>query len=127
MKNTVLDWNETVEFEIPAGLNCNIALLVGTVEDVPKLKYMPGSSVPVARFVLLTTEHRKNLKDEMVDKNLNHNIAVLGTKAEERRDYLKTGERVTVEWRVKPTFMNRVVQVKRFVFDVISYDVEKLG
>jgi len=127
MKNTVLDWNETVEFEIPAGLDCNIALLVGTVEDVPELKYMPGSSAPVARFVLLTTEHRKNLKDEIVDENIKHHIVVLGAKAEECRDCLKPGDRVKVEGRMKPKFIDQVDQVKRFVFDVISYDVEKLG
>ena len=127
MENTMLDWNEKVTIELPLGIDLNIALLVGRVEEQPELKYMPGSSAPVARFVLLTTEHRKNLKDERVNENLKHHIVVLGVEAENCRDCLKPGDRVKVEGRMKPKFIDQVGQVKRFVFDVISYDVEKLG
>ena len=78
----------------------NRVILVGNVGRDPEIKYV-DQDVPFARFTLATSESYRSKNGEKIETTEWHNIVLRNQPAEICEKYLKKGDKVYVEGRLK--------------------------
>ncbi len=77
----------------------NKVILLGNVGKDPEIKVLP-SGQPVANFSIATSERYKDQQGNWQDRTEWHNITAYGKLAEIVRDYVKKGNKLSVEGRL---------------------------
>jgi single-strand DNA-binding protein len=82
------------------GYSVNKATVLGNVGKDPEYKVISTGSA-LCKFSVATTEKYKNREDEMVEQTEWHNIEIWGKLADIANQYLRKGNKVYIEGRIK--------------------------
>ncbi|MCX6291126.1 MAG: single-stranded DNA-binding protein [Bacteroidetes bacterium] len=103
----------------------NKVILVGHVGKDPEVRYLEGG-VAVARFSMATSESYKNKEGNKVEQTEWHNITVWRGLAEVVEKYVKKGQLLYIEGKIR----NRTVgegDNKKYYTDIIADNMTMLG
>jgi len=103
----------------------NKVILVGHVGKDPEVRYLEGG-VAVARFTLATSETYKNKNGEKVEQTEWHNITVWRQLAEIVDKYVKKGQLLYIEGKIKTRAVGEEGNKKYFT-DIIADQMTMLG
>lgn len=94
-------------------------ILVGNVGSDPEVRHFEGGNI-VANFSLATSEKYKNKEGETVTETEWHKIVVWKGLAEIAEKYVKKGNLLYIEGKLKSRSWNDKDGVKRYSTDVIA-------
>ena len=100
----------------------NKVILVGNLGKDPEVRHLEGGSV-VATFSLATSETFKDRSGNKVDQTEWHNIVLWGPKAEFAEKYLKKGNTIMVEGKLKTRSWEDKEKVKRYTTEIFGDNV----
>ena len=103
----------------------NKVILVGHVGKDPEVRYLEGG-VAVARFSLATSESYKNKNGEKVEQTEWHNITVWRQLAEIVDKYVKKGQLLYIEGKIRTRTVGEEGNKKYFT-DIIADQMTMLG
>ncbi len=104
----------------------NKVILIGNLGKDPEITRLE-SGVKKATFSLATTESYKNKEGQKVDHTEWHNIVLWRGLAEVAENYLKKGNTVYVEGRIRKRDYEDKDGVKRYVTDILGDNMTMLG
>ena len=108
----------------------NKAIICGNLTRDPELRYIPTTGAPVASFSVATNRVWTNGNGEKQEDAEFHNVVVFGRVAESSAEFLKKGQVVLVEGRLR-TRSFEVDGMKRYRTEIIAERVQfgpkKLG
>lgn len=104
----------------------NKAILVGNLGKDPEVKYLENN-VAVARFPLATTESWKDRSGERKEHTEWHNIVLWRGLAEITEKYLRKGDKVYIEGRIRMESWEDKEGNKRYTTKVIADNMTMLG
>jgi single-strand DNA-binding protein len=104
----------------------NKVILIGNLGRDPEIQRLE-SGVKKASFSLATTESYKNKDGQKVDHTEWHNIVLWRGLAEVAENYLKKGNTVYIEGRIRKREYEDKEGVKRFITDIIGDNLTMLG
>src|SRR5436190_23608091 len=97
----------------------NKVILVGNLGKDPEVKTLE-SGRKVATFTLATTESYKDKNGEKVDSTEWHNIAFWGPVADVIEKYLKKGNQIYMEGKIRSRSYEDKEKVKRYFYEIIG-------
>jgi single-strand DNA-binding protein len=103
----------------------NKVILVGHVGKDPEVRYLEGG-VAVARFSLATSESYKNKNGEKVEQTEWHNITVWRQLAEIVDKYVRKGQLLYIEGKIRTRSVGEEGNKKYFT-DIIADQMTMLG
>ena len=103
----------------------NKVILVGHVGKDPEVRYLEGG-VAVARFPLATSESYKNKNGEKVEQTEWHNVTVWRQLAEIVDKYVKKGQLLYIEGKIRTRTVGEEGNKKYFT-DIIADQMTMLG
>ena len=103
----------------------NKVILVGHVGKDPEVRYLDGG-VAVARFPLATSESYKNKNGEKVEQTEWHNVTVWRQLAEIVDKYVKKGQLLYIEGKIRTRSVGEEGNKKYFT-DIIADQMTMLG
>jgi single-strand DNA-binding protein len=103
----------------------NKVILVGHVGKDPEIRYLDGG-VPVARFSLATTESYKNKNGEKVEQTEWHNVTAWRQLAEIVEKYVKKGQLLYIEGKIRTRSVGEEGNKKYFT-DIVADQMTMLG
>jgi len=103
----------------------NKVILVGHVGKDPEVRYLEGG-VAVARFSLATSESYKNKNGEKVEQTEWHNVTVWRQLAEIVDKYVKKGQLLYIEGKIRTRSVGEEGNKKYFT-DIIADQMTMLG
>src|SRR5437879_3306604 len=103
----------------------NKVILVGHVGKDPEVKYLEGG-VAVAKFTLATSESYKNKEGNKVDQTEWHNVVMWRQLAEIVEKYVKKGQLLYVEGKIKTRTYGEDSNKKYFT-EIIADQMTMLG
>jgi single-strand DNA-binding protein len=115
---------EHIKRNVMAGVNK--AILVGNLGKDPEIKAL-DSGVKVATFSIATTETYKDREGKRVDSTEWHNIVLWRGLAEIAEKYLKKGNSVYVEGRIKTRSWDDKDGNKRYTTEIVGDNLTMLG
>ena len=104
----------------------NKVILLGNLGRDPEVRYMP-SGEPVANITIATSSRYKNKAGEMVDETEWHRVTFFGRLAEIASQYLKKGNPVYVEGRIKTRKYTDKDGIEKYATDIIANEMQMLG
>ncbi|MDD5480455.1 single-stranded DNA-binding protein [Rhodoferax sp.] len=104
----------------------NKVILLGNLGRDPEVRYLPSGD-PVANITIATSSRYKSKSGEMVDETEWHRVTFFGRLAEIASQYLKKGNPVYVEGRIKTNKYTDKNGVERYSTDVIASEMQLLG
>ena len=104
----------------------NKVILIGNLGKDPEIQRLE-SGVKRATFSLATTESYKNKEGQKVDHTEWHNIVLWRGLAEVAENYLKKGNTVYIEGRIRKRDYEDKDGVKRYVTDIQGDNMTMLG
>ncbi len=106
----------------------NKVILIGNLGKDPEVKYTPGG-MAVAKFSLATSFRSKDkTSGEWVDHTDWHNIVVWDKLAGIAEQYLKKGNKVYIEGRLKTdSWEDQQTKQKKYMTNVVATDLVLLG
>tara|TARA_Y100001954_G_C15580502_1_gene488094 strand:- start:379 stop:789 length:411 start_codon:yes stop_codon:yes gene_type:complete len=104
----------------------NKVILVGNLGKDPEVRYL-DSGVAVANFSLATTENYKNKEGERVSQTEWHNIVFWRGLAEVAEKYLKKGDSVYVEGKIKTRKWEDKEGNTRYSTEILADNMTMLG
>jgi len=107
-------------------IGVNKVILIGNLGKDPEIQRLE-SGVKKAAFSLATTEVYKNKEGEKVEHTEWHNIILWRGLAEVAENYLKKGNTVYVEGRIRKREYVDKEGVKRYVTDILGDVMNMLG
>lgn len=107
-----------------AGLNK--AILIGNLGRDPEVRAI-DSGRKVANFSLATTESYRDKNGERVDQTEWHNIVLWGALAEIAEKYLRKGNQVYVEGRIRTRSYEDKEGVTKYITEVVGSNMTMLG
>ncbi len=104
----------------------NKAILVGNLGKDPEIRSL-DSGVKVATFSLATTESYKDREGKKVESTEWHNIVLWRGLAEVAEKYLKKGNSIYVEGRIKTRSWDDKDGNKRYTTEIVADNMTMLG
>lgn len=104
----------------------NKVILVGNLGKDPEVKYLEGGT-PLAKFSLATTEFFKDKSGEKKEQTEWHNIILWRGLAEVAEKYLKKGDSVYIEGKIRSRSYDDKEGVKRYTFEIVADNLTMLG
>ncbi|MAW31063.1 MAG: single-stranded DNA-binding protein [Flavobacteriales bacterium] len=104
----------------------NKVILVGNLGKDPEVRYL-DSGVAVANFSLATTENYKNKEGERVSQTEWHNIVFWRGLAEVAEKYLKKGDSVYVEGKIRTRKWEDKEGNTRYSTEILADNMTMLG
>jgi len=107
-------------------MGINKVILVGNVGKDPEVRHL-DNGVAVAKFPLATSETYKNKNGEKVTNTEWHNIVIWRGLAEVVEKYVKKGNSLYIEGKIKTRSWDDKDGNKRYATDIIADNMEMLG
>ena len=104
----------------------NKVILIGNLGADPEVKYL-DSGVAVANFSLATTESYKNKEGERVSQTEWHNIVLWRGLAEVAEKYLKKGNSVYIEGKIRNRNWEDKDGNTRYTTEILADNMTMLG
>ena len=104
----------------------NKVILIGNLGSDPEIREM-GDGTKMAKFSIATTERYKNKEGERVANTEWHNIVLWRGTAEIAEKYLKKGDSVCIEGKLKTRSWEDENGVKKYATDVQGDSMTMLG
>lgn len=104
----------------------NKAILIGNLGKDPEVRTLE-SGVKVARFSIATTESFKNKNGEKVDQTEWHYIVLWRGLAEVAEKYLKKGNQIYLEGRIRTRSWDDKDGNKRYTTEIVGDNMTMLG
>ena len=104
----------------------NKVILIGNLGKDPEVRTLE-SGVKVANFSLATTESYKNKNGERVDNTEWHNIVLWRGLAEVADTYLKKGNQVYIEGKIRTRSWDDKDGNKRYITEIMADNMTMLG
>lgn len=97
----------------------NKVMLIGNLGKDPEVKYLENN-VAVARFPLATSESYKDKSGQTVNQTEWHNVVLWRGLAEVAEKYLKKGQKVFIEGKIKTRSWEDQNNVKKYATDIVG-------
>lgn len=104
----------------------NKAILIGNVGKDPEIKHLDNGMV-IANFPLATSEMYKNKNNEKVTNTEWHNIVLFRNQAEVAEKYVKKGDPLYIEGRIRTRSWEDKDGNKRYTTEIIGNNMQMLG
>ncbi|OQW88036.1 MAG: single-stranded DNA-binding protein [Rhodoferax ferrireducens] len=104
----------------------NKVILLGNLGRDPEVRYMPSGD-PIANITIATSSRYKNKAGEMVEETEWHRVTFFGRLAEIASQYLKKGNPVYVEGRIKTRKYTDKDGIEKYATDIIASEMQLLG
>lgn len=104
----------------------NKVMLIGNLGKDPELKTFEGGNM-LARFPLATSETYTNKSNEKVEQTEWHNVSLWGGLAEVADKYLKKGDKVFIEGRIKTRSWDDPKGEKKYFTEIHGDNMTMLG
>jgi len=104
----------------------NKVILVGNLGKDPEVKYLE-SKVPVAKFSLATNAIWKDKEGNRQEHTEWHNVVVWRGAAEFAENYLRKGDLVYVEGKLKTRSWDDKDNIKRYTTEVVADTLNRLS
>jgi len=104
----------------------NKVILIGNLGKDPEVRYLE-SKVPVANFTLATNSSWKDKDGSKKEHTEWHNIVLWRGSAEFAENYLRKGDKVYIEGKLRTRSWDDKDNVKRYMTEVIGDTVTKLS
>ena len=104
----------------------NKVILVGNLGKNPEVRYL-DSGIAVANFSLATTENYKNKEGERVSQTEWHNIVFWRGLAEVAEKYLKKGDSIYVEGKIRTRKWEDKEGNTRYSTEILADNMTMLG
>ena len=107
-------------------MSVNKVILVGNVGKDPEVRYLEGGAV-VCRFSLATSETYKNKNGERISTTEWHNIVLWRGLAEVAEKYVKKGNQLYIEGRIRTRSYTDKEGNTRYVTEITGDNMTMLG
>ena len=97
----------------------NRAVLIGNLGKDPEIQYLEGN-IPVAKFLLATTENYKDKTGRLISQTEWHNIVLWRGLAELAQKYLHKGSLVYIEGRLKTRYWEDREHNKKAATEIVA-------
>ncbi|ALI99277.1 single-stranded DNA-binding protein [Rufibacter tibetensis] len=104
----------------------NKVILIGNLGKDPEVRHLEGG-VAVARFPLATSETFKDKNGERQERTEWHNIVVWRGLAEVAEKYVKKGQSVYIEGRIRTNSYQDKEGVQRYSTEIVADNMTMLG
>ena len=104
----------------------NKVILIGNLGKDPEVKHLESGTV-LAKFSLATTEAYKNKNNEKVTNTEWHNIVFFGPQAEIIEKYVKKGDPLYIEGKIRSRSYDDKEGNKRYITEIFGDSMEMLG
>lgn len=104
----------------------NKVILLGNLGRDPEVRYLPSGD-PIANVTIATSRRYKNKTGEMADETEWHRVTFFGRLAEIASQYLKKGNPVYVEGRIKTSKYTDKDGVEKFSTEIVANEMQLLG
>jgi single-strand DNA-binding protein len=104
----------------------NRVILVGNLGKDPEIRHIEGG-VTVARFPIATSETYKDKTGNKVERTEWHNIVAWRGLAEVAEKYLKKGQSVYIEGRIRSNNYQDKEGVQRYSIEIVADNMTMLG
>ena len=104
----------------------NKVILVGNLGKDPEVRHLEGGA-SVAHFTLATNEYYKDKQGTRVERTEWHNIAAWRGLADMAEKYLKKGQQVYVEGKIRTRQYQDKDNQTRYITEIIADEITMLG
>ena len=104
----------------------NKVILIGKLGKDPEVRHLEGG-VSVAHFTLATNEYFKDKQGTRVERTEWHNISAWRGLAEMANKYLKKGQQVYIEGKLRTRQYQDKDQQTRYITEIIADEISMLG
>jgi single-strand DNA-binding protein len=104
----------------------NRVILVGNLGKDPEIRHLEGG-VAVARFPIATSETYKDKTGNKVERTEWHNIVAWRGLAEVAEKYLKKGQSVYVEGKIRSNNYQDKEGIQRYSIEIVADNMTMLG
>lgn len=104
----------------------NKVILLGNVGKDPEVRHLEGGAT-VATLTLATSESYKNNSGEKVTQTEWHNLVIWNSLAKVAEQYIKKGDRLYVEGRIRSRQYEAQDGSKRYITEVFVNSLKMLG
>ena len=104
----------------------NKVILIGNLGKDPEVKHLESGTV-LAKFPLATSETYKNKNNEKVTNTEWHNIIFFGPQAEVVEKYVKKGDALYIEGRIRTRSYDDKDGNKKYITEIIGNNMQMLG
>ena len=104
----------------------NKVILVGNLGKDPEVRHLEGG-VSVAHFTLATNEYYKDKQGTRMERTEWHNISAWRGLAEMADKFLKKGQQVYVEGKLRTRQYQDKDQQTRYITEIIADEISMLG
>lgn len=104
----------------------NKVILVGNLGKDPEVRHLEGG-VSVAHFTLATNEYYKDKQGTRVERTEWHNISAWRGLAEMADKFLKKGQQVYIEGKLRTRQYQDKDQQTRYITEIIADEISMLG
>ena len=104
----------------------NKVILIGNLGADPEMREMPDGT-KMAKFSIATTEKYKNKQGELISNTDWHNIVLWRRSAEVAEKYLKKGDSVLIEGKIKNRSWEDENGIKKYATDLQGDSMTMLG
>jgi len=104
----------------------NKVILIGNLGKDPEIRHLEGG-VAVARFSLATSETYKDKTGNKVDRTEWHNIVLWRGLAEVAEKYLKKGQSVYIEGKIRTNSYQDKEGIQRYSTEIVADNMTMLG
>ena len=104
----------------------NKVILLGNAGKDPEVRHLEGGAI-VATLTLATSESYKNNSGEKVTQTEWHNLVIWNSLAQVVEQYIKKGDRLYVEGRIKSRQYEAQDGTKRYITEVFVNTLKMLG
>ncbi|TGE13108.1 single-stranded DNA-binding protein [Hymenobacter elongatus] len=104
----------------------NKVILVGNLGKDPEVRHLEGGS-SVAHFTLATNDHYKDKSGTRVERTEWHNITAWRGLAEMAEKYLKKGQQIYVEGKLRTRQYQDKDNQTRYITEIVADEISMLG
>lgn len=104
----------------------NKVILIGNVGKDPEVRYLEGN-VALARFPLATSETYRNKDGDRVTQTEWHNIVLWRGLAKVAEDYVKKGQALYIEGKIRSRKYDDKDGITRYVTEIVADNMQMLG
>jgi single-strand DNA-binding protein len=104
----------------------NKVILMGNLGRDPEVRYLPSGD-PIANVTIATSRRYKNKAGEPIEETEWHRVAFFGRLAEIASQYLKKGNPVYVEGRIRTNKYTDKDGIEKFSTEIVANEMQLLG
>ena len=104
----------------------NKVILLGNLGRDPEVRYMPSGD-PIANVTIATSRRYKNKAGEPIEETEWHRVSFFGRLAEIASQYLKKGNPVYVEGRIRTNKYTDKDGIEKYSTEIVASEMQLLG